>query len=157
MRLINFAHGELIMVGGYAVVLLGIAPWPLVILATLAIVVVFALAMERIAFRPVRGASPATLLDHVVRGQLPAPEPRAARLRLAAEVDELRDVAEPSRSRSAASTIAKLDVLTVVVALVLLALLGAVPRAHDASASQMRAAAEDFRMARVLGVQGEPS
>ena len=58
MGLINFAHGELIMVGGYALVLLGHPRLALLVLATLAIVVVFALAMERVAFRPVRGAEP---------------------------------------------------------------------------------------------------
>src|SRR6185503_13752607 len=62
MQLINFAHGELIMVGGYSIVLLGVLPWPALLLVTVLIVVVFALAMERIAFRPVRGAKPGTLL-----------------------------------------------------------------------------------------------
>ena len=61
MRLVNFAHGELIMVGAYAIVLIPL-PAPVLIPLTLAIVVVLALAMERIAFRPVRAASPATLL-----------------------------------------------------------------------------------------------
>ena len=29
MRLINFAYGELIMVGAYTLVLIGDAPWPI--------------------------------------------------------------------------------------------------------------------------------
>src|SRR6266498_2927032 len=62
MGLINFAHGELIMVGGYAIVLIGRPSWPVIVIATIAIAIVFALAMERIAFRPLRGANPATLL-----------------------------------------------------------------------------------------------
>ena len=61
MRLINFAHGELVTAGAYALVLLPL-PVPLRIPVALALVVALALAMERIAFRPVRDASPATLL-----------------------------------------------------------------------------------------------
>ena len=62
MGLINFAHGELIMVGAYTILLIGQPPWPVVVAATIAMAVVFALAMERAAFRPLRGASPSTLL-----------------------------------------------------------------------------------------------
>ena len=62
MGLINFAHGELIMVGAYTIVLIGHPAWPVVVIATVGMAVVFALAMERTAFRPLRGASPATLL-----------------------------------------------------------------------------------------------
>src|ERR671923_2290622 len=62
MGLINFARGELIMVGAFTIVLIGPPAWPAVILATVGISIVFALAMERAAFRPLRGAQPATLL-----------------------------------------------------------------------------------------------
>ena len=62
MGLINFAHGELVMVGAYTLVLIGHVTWPVLIVATLGVAIVFALAMERVAFRPLRGANPATLL-----------------------------------------------------------------------------------------------
>lgn len=62
MRLLNFAHGELISVAGYSVLLamsLGLsAPWIAVFLPVVAAAVV-SLALERVAFRPVRNA-PAT-------------------------------------------------------------------------------------------------
>ena len=58
MRLINFAYGELIMIGAYALYLLATPPWPLQLLACLLIVDAAAMAMERIAFRPFRGARP---------------------------------------------------------------------------------------------------
>ena len=62
MRLINFAHGEMVMAGGYAMALLVTLPAPLVILAAIIIVVSLALTIEKIAFRPLRGNDPATLL-----------------------------------------------------------------------------------------------
>ena len=62
MRLINFSHGELVMAGGYAMVLLSALPAPLVIIFSLALVVLLALMIERLAFRPLRGNDPATLL-----------------------------------------------------------------------------------------------
>jgi branched-chain amino acid transport system permease protein len=62
LGLLNWAHGELIMVGGYAVVLLSGLFLPLIVLAMIGVVVLLALTMERVAFRPVRGARPETML-----------------------------------------------------------------------------------------------
>ncbi len=62
MRLINFAHGELVMAGAYAMWLLIDLPGPLVIIFAIAAVMLLALAVERAAFRPLREATPATLL-----------------------------------------------------------------------------------------------
>src|SRR5438552_2387837 len=66
MRLVNFAHGELIMAGGYVLYLLTYKvahiPWPVYFLAVLASVALLALLMERLAFRPIRNAPAATLL-----------------------------------------------------------------------------------------------
>jgi branched-chain amino acid transport system permease protein len=62
MRLINFAHGELVMAGAYAMWLLIDLPGPLVIVFAIAAVMLLALAVERAAFRPLREATPATLL-----------------------------------------------------------------------------------------------
>lgn len=62
MRLINFAHGEMVMAGGYAIGLLATLPGPLVIVLSLAFVIALALLIEQTAFRPLRGQDPATLL-----------------------------------------------------------------------------------------------
>jgi branched-chain amino acid transport system permease protein len=64
LNLINFAHGELVTIGGYTMWTLfnhGV-PWPAVAVLTLVATTVTAIAMERIAFRPLRGASISTLL-----------------------------------------------------------------------------------------------
>ncbi|MGD9912967.1 MAG: branched-chain amino acid ABC transporter permease [Rhizobiaceae bacterium] len=62
MRLINFAHGEMVMAGGYAMTMMVMLPTPLVIVLSIAFVIVMALMIERGAFRPLRGKDPATLL-----------------------------------------------------------------------------------------------
>ncbi len=62
--LINFAHGELMTVSGYA--LLGSLffglPFPAAVIVAIGCGAIAALAMERIAFRPMRGASVTSLL-----------------------------------------------------------------------------------------------
>lgn len=62
MRLINFAHGEMVMAGGYAIGLLATLPTPLVIVLSLVFIIALALLIEQCAFRPLRGQDPATLL-----------------------------------------------------------------------------------------------
>ena len=63
MGLVNFAHGELIGIGGYtmyALLVIGLGqPWIVIPVCILAAVVA-ALLLERIAFRPVRRAPPTT-------------------------------------------------------------------------------------------------
>lgn len=62
MRLVNFAYGELITAGGYTLALCSGAPAVVAILACFGVVVTLSLLQERIAFRPLRGAAPATML-----------------------------------------------------------------------------------------------
>ncbi len=62
MRLVNFAYGELITAGGYTLALLSGAPAVVAIAVCVVVVVALALLQELIAFRPLRGAPPATML-----------------------------------------------------------------------------------------------
>ncbi len=64
MGLINFAHGELMTIGGYVLMYCGLAGLPFALTVGLAILstTLAAMLMERIAFRPVRNASGATML-----------------------------------------------------------------------------------------------
>ncbi|MCB1501081.1 MAG: branched-chain amino acid ABC transporter permease [Bauldia sp.] len=64
LGLINFAHGALMTLAGYVLVFAAVLGLPFYLSAPLAILVVMASAvlLERIAFRPVRGASGATML-----------------------------------------------------------------------------------------------
>jgi branched-chain amino acid transport system permease protein len=64
LGLINFAHGELVTLSGMMMLLLGThgVPWPAIIPITILSGGAAAIVMERIAFRPVRGAPAVTLL-----------------------------------------------------------------------------------------------
>jgi branched-chain amino acid transport system permease protein len=151
MGLINFAHGELIMVGAYTIVLVGRPGWPVVVIVTVALAIAFALTMERVAFRPLRGASPPTLLIAsfavsyglqnlaiLIEGSAPKGTHVSTWL---SESYEIGSVSVP-----------KLDLVTVVVTVALLTVLGLFLQ-RTRMGVQMRAAAEDFRMARILGVR----
>lgn len=151
MRLINFAHGELIMIGGYALLFLTKPPIYVQALATIAVVVVFALAMERVAFRPVRQASAATLL--------------VTSFALSYFLQNLTILIFGARAKSAEVSpflvqsfsvgsidIPWLDVVTVSLTFAIVVGLGTFLK-KTALGIQMRAAAEDFTMARHLGVR----
>jgi len=64
LGLINFAHGALMTLTGYILVFTAMAGLPFAIGAPIAVILIMASAvlLERIAFRPVRGASGATML-----------------------------------------------------------------------------------------------
>ena len=64
LRLVNFAYGQLIMAGGFALAFASERGWPVAagIALCFAVVVVLSLAMERVVFRPLRGQSPAVML-----------------------------------------------------------------------------------------------
>jgi branched-chain amino acid transport system permease protein len=151
MRLVNFAHGELLMIGGYFLVLVAGAPWPVLLLGALVVVAGFALAMDQIAFRPVRSADAATLLvtSFAVSFFLQnlamlifGPLPRTTTISNA--LIESWDIG--------GVLIAKRDVLTVVTTMMLLIGLGLF-LARTRLGVQMRATAENFEMARLLGVR----
>jgi branched-chain amino acid transport system permease protein len=64
LRLINFAHGDLLMVGSYATLLLTLAGLPFWAAAVVGIAAsgLTGLLMERIAYRPIRGAQDVAML-----------------------------------------------------------------------------------------------
>jgi len=59
VRLINFAHGDILMVGSYTSVLLMVnlgVPFPVALVASMLVCVVFGVVIERVAYKPLRGA-----------------------------------------------------------------------------------------------------
>lgn len=64
LGLINFAHGELVTIAGYSMVGMSSAglPWAAIIPLSILAAMLAAVAMERVAFRPLRGKSVSALL-----------------------------------------------------------------------------------------------
>jgi branched-chain amino acid transport system permease protein len=151
MQLVNFAHGELIMVAAFALTLVSEPPLVVRIIVAVAAAVLIALGMERVAFRPVRGAPPATLLitSFAVSYLL-----QNVAILIFGSVPRSTDVAAGLNENIvvAGLDIPKLQLVTIAVTLVLLAGVGGFLN-RTAQGTQMRAAAEDFRTARLLGVR----
>jgi branched-chain amino acid transport system permease protein len=151
MRLINFAHGEFIMVGGYTFLLLLNQSALVMLLGMSAVVILLAVVTERIAFRPVRSADPATMLvtsfavsfflQHLFV-MLFGARPKG--------IDIMPVLMK--HFMFLGLRIPKLHLVTIVVTLILLGGLALFLKRTDFGI-QMRAAAEDFKTARLLGVR----
>jgi branched-chain amino acid transport system permease protein len=151
MGLMNFAQGEFIMVPAYVLFGLAGAPFGLAVLAALASGVVLALATERIAFRPVRGAdlatqlitslAVATILENLVSSAVAARAQSVSTPTLIAQSSQVGSISVPN-----------LEWVTLGLSLIALVALGLLLY-RTRVGLQMRAAAEDFEMARLLGVR----
>jgi branched-chain amino acid transport system permease protein len=162
MRLINFAYGDLITIGGYALIVpssqmvaqlfIGAWPWAFMVPAILAICTVAALLTERIAFRPVREADPATLLitsfavSFFIQNLILiiyTGRPKAAGIfpGLAGSIALMPGL-----------TVPRIQLLTSLVSVILVMALTLLLK-RTRTGVEMRAVAEDFRMARLLGVR----
>ena len=150
--LINFAHGELMTLSGYALLAsLGLGfPFPVAVLVAVSCGALAAVAMERIAFRPMRGASVTSLLltSFAVSSLLKVVFQNGISARPQA-------VAMPGWMTGAFSfgdfTIGVGPSISIVVsALALIALEVFLRRSVTGTA--MRAAAEDFDVVRLMGI-----
>jgi branched-chain amino acid transport system permease protein len=151
MRLINFAHGELITLAAYALLGLSGMPVPVMIFGAIAVAVLMALITERAAFRPLRNADPTTLLisSFAVSFFLQ----KLLILVVGSRLKGLNFLPELARQTELFGIrLQLLQIVTIVVGVVLLVALTWFLRATRLGL-HMRAAAEDFRMARVLGVR----
>jgi branched-chain amino acid transport system permease protein len=153
LRLVNFAYGQLIMAGAYALAFAYERGWPVWtgILLCFAVVLLLTLAMDRVVFRPLREQSPAVML--------------VATFAVAFLLQSIAQLWFGSLGKIAASfaslnqpwtisgvDIRKISVVATAVAigclLVLVAVLG-----RTNIGLHMRAAALDFQTARLLGVR----
>ncbi len=153
LRLVNFAYGELIMVGGYTLYLLAsFSPLPWLFIALLAVLVAMftSLFTELVAFRPVREKSLTAMLvtsfavsTLLQNGALLIISPRA------------RAVVLPQIFQTsvmiAGTSVPWRNILTILTSLVMLVLLTLLLR-HTVLGIALRAAADNFTMTRMLGV-----
>jgi branched-chain amino acid transport system permease protein len=152
LRLVNFAYGELVMVAGYGLLLFGDSPLPWLIVAILSVIaaIIAGVAMERVAFRPVRNSNAMTMLitSFAVSTLLQSiallaisPRPRAPNL--------------PSifvESVTIGSLQVKIvDLIGIVAGILALVSLTVFLR-RTVIGLALRAAADDFTMTRLLGV-----
>lgn len=154
LRMTNFAHGDMMMVGAFATLVVGGlgAPFWLAALAGIAAGALAGVVVERAAYRPVRGAPDVTLLltslavTYVLENlgilifssspqNFPLPEWLNGWFQL----------------QDGAITFTQIDVLTVVLTLVSLLLLGWFVTRTDTGLG-MRAAAEDMTAAHLVGL-----
>jgi branched-chain amino acid transport system permease protein len=156
LRLVNFAYGQLIMAGAYTLAFT--SGWPVAgsVLACFAVVIALSFLMEGAVFRPLRTQSPAVMLVTTFAV--------AFLLQAVALILDIRDgtIGEPAVSVASLNQVVtiggvdvrKVTILAVVVAIVSLALL-ALLLGRTTIGLQMRAAATDFRTARLLGVKAD--
>jgi branched-chain amino acid transport system permease protein len=154
LRLVNFAYGQLVMAGAYT--LAYTSGWPLAasILACFGVVVALSLAMETAVFRPLRGQSPAVMLvttfaiSFLLQAVAQILDLRNGQLgEVAASLTTLAQPISVAGAQVREITLVELGVA--IGALVLLALL----LLRTTIGLHMRAAASDFRTARMLGVR----
>jgi branched-chain amino acid transport system permease protein len=153
LRLVNFAYGQLVMAGGFALAFAFERGWSVAVGIALCFSVVLALslAMERAVFRPLRGQSPAVMLIATFAvafllqsiallwfGPLGKPAASLADLNLPMSIGGVE--------------VRRISVVSIVTAAVCLALLVLLLN-RTSIGLHMRAAAMDFQTARLVGVR----
>jgi branched-chain amino acid transport system permease protein len=156
LRLINFAHGDLIMIAAYfaAFALLGKIPLVITIVLVIGGTVLVGLLMERVAYRPIRGAPDvAALLTSFAVGQI-LQNGTLLVTRLMQKPNPLAFPVIASLSgvfTFGPITIPRVNVVSLILGITLLVLLSLFVTRTDLGLS-MRAAAEDLPAARLMGI-----
>lgn len=152
-RIANFAHGEMIMISSYILLLVGNIYWPLSVLAVIAAGIALALGLERVVFRPVRRADPTTLL--VVSFAASVLLQNLVILIVSSESKATGfgySLLDPVTIGSVSTS--RLSLVTIGVTFALLLALALFLK-KTAIGVQLRAASEDFAMARMVGVKAD--
>src|ERR1044071_2908586 len=156
LRLINFAHGDLMMVAAYiaAFALFAQVPFEVAVLLMLGGTVLIAVLLERVAYRPIRGAPDVTaLLTSFAVGQIL----QNGTLLVTRLMQRPNPLAFPVITALSgvftfgSITIPRVNVLSLVLGIILLVLLSLFVTRTDLGLS-MRAAAEDLPAARLMGI-----
>jgi branched-chain amino acid transport system permease protein len=164
MGLMNFAYGELIMCGAYTMFFTRSWGWLAMIVTTVIVVTILSLLMELVAFRPLRRASPVTLLITSFAVSYALQELAWTDvLGIAHRVNNATIGTGPQKGVApypwltnqyniGGVLVSKLEIITwIVTLLVLLAMTVLIRR--TTLGIQLRASTEDFRMAQLVGVR----
>ena len=151
LRLVNFAYGQLIMAGAYALALTNGLDPVLSIVVCFAVVLGLTVVMDVVAFRPLRGVSPATML--VATFAISLLLYYIALLRFTVQGKTVGTLTGLNRPIGDGSLIVRwiwvVDVGAAAVALAAVLLL----LTRTSLGLHMRAAAADFPTARLLGIR----
>ena len=156
LRLINFAHGDLMMIAAYiaAFALFAGLPLPVVVGLMIAGTVLVGLLMERVAYRPIRGAPDvAMLLTSFAVGQI-LQNGTLLSTRLVGRPIQIAFPAPDVLSgvlTFGQITVSRLNIVSLITGLVLLVGLSLFVTRTTLGLS-MRAAAEDLQAARLMGI-----
>jgi branched-chain amino acid transport system permease protein len=153
LRLVNFAYGQLVMAGAFALALASQWGWPqwAGIVLCFAVVLVLSMLMDRLVFRPLRGHSPAVMLV--------ATFAVAFLLQSIALLwfGPLGKIATSLAYLNRPVTISHVDIRKITIVAIVVAVLCLVALAllleRTTVGLHMRASAMDFQTARMLGVR----
>jgi branched-chain amino acid transport system permease protein len=153
MGMINFAHGELMTITGYSLMYCGIWNLPFYIAAPIAIAIsmLAAMAMERLAFRPVRNANGATMLVTSFAVAIILQTLFQNFISKRSQPVKLPDFFAQS-VEIAGLTIGINQIASIVITLIMLVSLNLFLTRTPVGIA-MRAAAEDFPVARLMGIR----
>jgi branched-chain amino acid transport system permease protein len=153
LRLVNFAYGQLIMAGAYAVAYASVWGWPTWagILFSFAVVLALTAVMDRLVFRPLRTQSPAVML---VATFAVAFLMQSIAVLWFGQLGTIASSVGPLNQPWIIGGVAvrKIAIISIAVAALCLASLQLL-LTRTSVGLHMRAAAMDFRTARILGVR----
>lgn len=155
MGLINFAHGELMTISGYVLMYCGLAgiPFPIAVVLAIGAAVVAAVAMERIAFRPVRNSSGATML--VTSFAVSMIIQVLLQIFISARSQPVLLPAILSDNITLGGLVIGVNKIAAIVATIIMLVFLDWFMNHQKTGIAMRAAAEDFAVARLMGIRAD--
>lgn len=152
VKLINFAHGDIIMVGAYtAVIVLMTLGWsaPVALLAAVIVCVIFGVLIERIAYKPLRNSPRISSLITAIGVSMLLQN--AALLVFGAQPQPFPTVLNIEPIKLNGIQISFITLLTVGISAVLMILLQGFVIGSKAGKA-MRAASEDYMTAQLMGI-----
>lgn len=152
VKLINFAHGDIIMIGAYTAVLTLVSlGWsaPLALLAAILVCVVFGVLIERVAYKPLRSSPRISSLITAIGVSMLLQN--TALLLFGAQSRPFPTLIQIAPLRFMGLQLSFVTVLTVSIAGALMLILQVFVKQSKAGKA-MRAASEDFSTAQLMGI-----